>query len=284
MPRSLNREARRIVDGLRNPDQSAEDLLETLTFRRADGREISAAEFPLAQALSTGETVRAEEIVIAVPDGRSVTTIINATPIPSADGGVESVIVTMQDMTPLEDLERQRAEFLGMVSHELRAPLTSIKGSAAAVLRASSVLDAAEIQQFFRIIDGQADHMLDLINDLLDVARIDAGALSLTAEATDVSMLVDRARNTFLSGGGRDNLRIDLAPGLPQVTADRRRVVQVLTNLLNNAARYSPESSVHQGQRGKGGGPRGLHRGRRRGGHRPGADALPVPPVRRCGG
>ena len=129
-PVSLNREARRIVDGLCNPDQSAEDLLATLTVRRAVGREISLRDFPLAQALSTGETIRAEEIVIQVPDGRRITTIINATPIPRKAGGGESVIVTMQDMTSLEELERLRAEFLGMVSHELRAPLTSIRGSA----------------------------------------------------------------------------------------------------------------------------------------------------------
>ena len=131
---SLNREAGRIVGDLRMPDGSVEQLLEVLTFRRADGREISLEEFPLAQALSTGETVRAEEIVIQVPDGRSVTTLVNATPIHSEDGGVESVVVTLQDMTPLEELERLRAEFLAMVSHELRAPLTSIKGSAATLI------------------------------------------------------------------------------------------------------------------------------------------------------
>ena len=243
-PLSLNREARRIVDSLRNRGQSPEDLLEVLSFRRADGREISLRDFPLAQALSAGETVRAEEIVLQVPDGRRVTTIINATPIPSDTGGVESFIVTLQDMTPLEDLERQRSEFLGMVSHELRAPLTSIKGSAAAVLRASSTLDPAEVHQFFRIIDGQADHMLDLISDLLDVARIDSGALAVATEATDVAVLVDRARNTFLSGGGRSNISIDLPTDLPQVAADRRRIVQVLGNLLSNAARHSPESSA----------------------------------------
>ena len=67
---SVNREARRIVSGLHMPDGSAEELLDMLTFRRADGREVSLEEFPLAQALSTGETVRAEEIVIEVPGGR----------------------------------------------------------------------------------------------------------------------------------------------------------------------------------------------------------------------
>ena len=76
-----------------------EQFLNVLICRRADGREISLSEFPLAQALSSGETVRAEEIVMQVPDGRSVTTLVNATPIRSQDGEVESVVVTLQDMT-----------------------------------------------------------------------------------------------------------------------------------------------------------------------------------------
>ena len=73
-----------------------------------------------------------------------------------------------------------RAEFLGMVSHELRAPLTSIKGSAATVLRAARVLDPAEVVQFFRIIDEQANRMDSLIGDLLDASRIETGSLSVT--------------------------------------------------------------------------------------------------------
>ena len=156
---SVNREARRIVSELCPPGGSAEQLLDMLTFRRADGREVSLEEFPLAQALSTGETVRAEEIVLQAPGGGSVTTLVNATPIRSEEGEVESVVVTLQDMTPLEDLERLRAEFLGMVSHELRTPLSAIKGSAATLTEAASDLDPAEMLQFFRIIGEQADHM-----------------------------------------------------------------------------------------------------------------------------
>ena len=243
-PLLLNREGRRIVDGLCQPDQTAEQLLEVLTFRRADGREVSLEALPLAQALRTGETVRAEEIVISVPDGRRVTVLLNATPIRSEAGEIETVMVTLQDLTPLEEVSRLRAEFLGMVSHELRAPLTSIKGSAAAVLGASSVLDAAEMHQFFRIIDGQADHLLDLISDLLDVARISAGALSVVLEPTDATALVDQARTTFLSGGGRHPIHLDLPLDLPRVLADPRRIVQVLGNLLTNAARHSPVAST----------------------------------------
>ena len=80
VPASFNREARRIVDGLRDPGQTPEDLLGLMTGRRADGREVYLAEFPLSRVLSSGETVRTEDIVMAVPDGRSVTVLLNATP------------------------------------------------------------------------------------------------------------------------------------------------------------------------------------------------------------
>ena len=243
-PKSFNREARRIVDSLRNPDQTPEDLLAVLTFRRADGREFSLRELPLEQVLSTGETVRAEEIVLKVPDGRSVTVLLNATPIYSVDGEVESMVVTVQDMAAVEELERLRAEFLAMVSHELRAPLTSIKGSAATVLGATEDLDPAVVRQFFRIIEDQADHLNDLVTDLLDVARIETGTLPVSPEPAEVAVLVERARNAFSSAGGRNSLAIDMEPDIPLVMADRRRMVQVLGNLLSNAARNSSEVSV----------------------------------------
>ena len=243
-PKSFNREARRIVDSLRNTGQSPEDLLTTVSFRRADGRVVSLRELPLAQALSAGETVRAEQIVIQAPNGSSVTTLINATPIRSEEGAVESMVVTIQDMADVEEMERMRAEFLAMVSHELRAPLTSIKGSAATVLDSPTDLDPAVVRQFFRIIGDQADHMHALVGDLLDVARIETGMLPVNPEPAEVSVLVDRARSAFSSLGGPNPLAIDIEPDLPLVMADRRRIVQVLGNLISNAARHSPEASV----------------------------------------
>ena len=242
-PVSLNREAKRIVEGLRTPGRSTEELLEVTTCRRADGQEIALGKFPLSQQLSNATRVRAEEIVLSVPDGRSVKTLVNATPIHAEDGTVESVVVTIQDLAALQELERLRAEFLGMVSHELRTPLSSIKGSAATVLGASRVLEPAEVRQFFRIIDAQADQMDRLISDLLDAGRIEAGTLSVAPEPTQVADLVDQARNTFLSGGGRHTVQIDLPPDLPRVMADRQRIVQVLNNLFSNAARHAAESS-----------------------------------------
>ena len=242
-PASLNREARRIVEGLAGPESSPDELLGILTCRFADGREIALDRFPITEALSGAETVRAEEIEISTPDGASVTTLVNATPIKAPDGTVESVVVTIQDLAPLEELDRMRAEFLGMVSHELRTPLTSIKGSTAAVLGSSREFGLAETREFVRIVDEQAERMFGLITDLMDAGRIDAGTLSVAPEPAEAAFLIDQARTTFLSGGGRHAVQVDLPPDLPRVMADRQRVVQVLNNLLANAARSAPDSS-----------------------------------------
>jgi len=242
-PVSFNREARRIVEDLRAPGDSAEELLDVIVCRRGDGREVTLAEFPMAQQLSDPETVRAEEMTLSVPDGRSVTTLVNATPTRSKEGAVESMVVTLQDLTPLEDLERLRAEFLSMVSHELRTPLISIKGSTATVLGAAPAPDPAEMLQFFRVIDDQANQMRNLIADLLDQGRIAAGTLSVSVERAEIAGLIDQARSTFTWAGSRPAITIDLPEHLPCVLADPGRIVQVLNNLLSNAARHSPDSS-----------------------------------------
>ena len=242
-PVSFNREARRIVESLRMPGRPPEHLLEVISVRRGDGREVSLAEIPLEQTLASGETVRAEEVVLSVPDGRSVRTLINSTPIRAEGDEIGSVVVTMQDLAPLDEIERMRTEFLGLVSHELRAPLIAIKGSADALLEEAAELDPAEMREFHRIIAEQAGHMRGLIRDLLDAGRIDSGTLSVTTEPSEVAALVERARSTFLGGGGRHAVLVDLPAGLPPVMADRRRIVQVLNNLLANAARHAPEST-----------------------------------------
>ena len=243
VPVSFNREAKRIVAPLSPPGIPTEQLLDIVTLGRADGRQIALNEFSLAAQLNSGETIRAEEIVLSVPDAPSVPVLINATPIQDPEGTVVSVVVTMQDLAPLRDLERQRAEFLAMVAHELRAPLTSIKGSTATLLGTGRPLDSAEMVLLFRIVDEQADRMRTLIADLLDAGRIRAGTLTVSPAPADLAVLVDQARNTFVSGGGRHAVRIDLATDLPRVMADAQRIVQVLNNLVANAASHSPPSS-----------------------------------------
>ena len=239
----LNREARRITRELGRSGARTEELLESITFRRGDGREVSLREQPVAEALSGCETVRLEEIVLQDLDGASVTTLVNATPICSPDGAVESVVVTLQDLRPLEDVARLRADFLAMVSHELRAPLAAIKGSAVTLLEAEADLEPAERREFHRIIGEHADNMRGLIGDLLDVARIQSGTLPVEPEPVAVTVIVDEARNRFAHSQAGRNLHIELPSGIPAVLADRRRIGQVLDNLLSNAVKFSPASS-----------------------------------------
>ena len=241
---SLNEETKRMVGGVSGQGDSLEHLLSVMTFRRADGREICLAESPLAQVLRSGETVRAEEIVIYLPNGQSVTTLVNARPIYSDEGDIVSVVVTVQDMTPLQEVERLRAEFLGMVNDELLTPLTTIKGSTATVLGSPCPLDPAETQQFFRIINEQTDQIRDLINNLLDATRIEAGTFSINSEPTDLAGIVLEARNAFLSGEAKNDVITDLPPDLPRVMADRQRIMKAMNTLFSNASKNSPEEST----------------------------------------
>lgn len=241
---TANRELTRILGVSLDPDRDVAPQMRQLTFRRIDGSRIPDDDLPGIRALRAGESVRAEELIIERTDGERVTSLVNATPIHSAAGEVASIVITVQDITPLEELERLRAEFLGMVSHELRAPLASIKGSAATARAASFSQDPAEARQFFRIIEEQADQMRGLINDLLDLTRIETGTLSVAPESADIAPILEDAKNVFLSSGHRNVVEIEVMSALPRVWADRQRLVQVLLNLLSNAAKHSREWST----------------------------------------
>ena len=241
---SVNQEAERILGMSPEPGSTLVRYHEVAIYRRMDGKKYEGHERPLARALDRGEVVRAEEILFDLPDGRTVTTLVNATPIYSDDGSIVSAIAVIQDMTPLEELERLRNEFLAMVSHELRTPLTTIKGCTSVVLGSSDPLDTSEVLQYFRMIDEQSDHLRGLVNNLLDMTRIEAGALSVTPKPMDVKSLVDEAKTAFLRRGVRNTVEVDLDPDLPPIAADRRRITQVMDNLLSNAAKYSPDFST----------------------------------------
>lgn len=139
----------------------------------------------------------------------------------------------------LEALE----EFIGLVSHELRAPLSAVKGSTVALLDRSTQLDPKEADEYYRIIDNQTEYMRTLVSDLLDAGRIESGALSVSPSMESVSVLVEKARSMFLNSNVRHSVNIDLPRDLPPVMVEQRRIVQVLNNLLSNSARHAPQSS-----------------------------------------
>ena len=244
---ALNAEAIRIVGDLGAEDTtfkkvSLKDFAEQITLRRADGTEVPLGGDPMARVLQSGETVRAEEIVVHRADGKSISTLVNAAPIRSDDGQISSVVVAFQDMEPLEELERLRSEFLGLVSHELRTPLSTIKGSTSALLSIVDSMNQTEPLQLLRIIDQQADLMRAQINSLIELTHIEAGTLPVSLEALDVTEVVEDASKEFWRGNLSTFTR-DIPADIPRITADRQRISQVLKNLISAAARHSPEDS-----------------------------------------
>jgi PAS domain S-box-containing protein len=241
----LNREAERILGCAHQPDYRLEKYQEAAVYRRPDGSAYSPQDLPLQRALYSGESVLGEEVRIEFPDGRAVLTAVSSRPLYGPNGGITGAIAVFQDISVLEESERQRTEFLGMVSHELRTPITAIKGAAATVLSNQWGVDPQEALEFFGIINEQADHLTGLVNNLLDLTRIESGTLSVNPEPADLREVLQEVVASFARAGNTQEVRLQLPDQPPaSVQADRRRIGQVVTNLLNNAARSSPAFST----------------------------------------
>ena len=241
VPVSLNPEALRIARALRPPDMAPEKLVRDIVCRHSDGREFRLGEFP--RQLAGGRALHAEELGLSVADGPTASVLVNAATVRLDGDETASAMLTLQDMTPFEQFDLMRTRFMSMVSHELREPLSAIKGAAATLLEETDELDRAEMRAFFRIIAEQAGRMRSLVGDLLDAGRIETGMLAVSPERCDIRDLLERARDTFSNGGSGHSIRIDLPSGIAPVMADRGRIVQVLGNLLSNAAKHAPETS-----------------------------------------
>ena len=148
------------------------------------------------------------------------------------------------DVTRDREVDRMKTEFISTVSHELRTPLTSIKASMALLLDGETELDG-ETAELVQVSKRNADRLVRLVNDILDVSKIEAGRLQLDLQEHEVARLCAEAV-AGIDGFAKKVgvvVRTSLAPGLPRLRADWDRVVQVLTNLLSNALKFSPGGS-----------------------------------------
>ena len=156
---------------------------------------------------------------------------------PSSDDGV---VWTIRDMTERARLEHAKSEFVSTASHELRSPLTSIKGFVE--LLGTSELSERQ-QEFLDIIALSTNRLVDLVNDLLDVARVEAGELKIQRRPISVGEAV-REVVTLMQpriDDKRQTLKVDVSPVLPVALADPARVRQIVTNLVTNAHLYTPD-------------------------------------------
>jgi len=175
-------------------------------------------------------------------DGIEVVCEWTVTPLVSPDGKIISIIAQGRDITQQLEADRLKQEFTSTLSHELRTPLTSIIGSLQLVnagVLGDLNADQAELTE---VAERNGQRLLDLINDILDIEKIESGKLTLLPEPMPIDELVNESMK--LNQGFADRYQVRLvATGLMpdvRVNADRKRLLQVMTNLISNAAKFSP--------------------------------------------
>lgn len=152
------------------------------------------------------------------------------------------VVAIFNDITEIRNVERMKTAFVSTVSHELRTPLTSIKGFISTLLMdEEGYYDRDTQREFYTIIDTECDRLTRLISDLLNVSRIEAGrALELNLKPVNLPNLIEKVVTVQKSYTNKHTFKIEL-DDLPEITADEDKVDQILTNLTNNAIKYSPK-------------------------------------------
>jgi signal transduction histidine kinase/ActR/RegA family two-component response regulator len=212
---------------------------------RRNGAEILPHDYPTQRAIR-GESVRGEEIECVFDDDSVMTLVVSATPLIGADGSPRAAVAGMVDISrqkaaesALRDADRRKDDFLAMLAHELRNPLAPIR-NALHILRLTSEQDAPS-ERLADMLERQVSHMVRLVDDLLEVSRITHGKIELRRECvaveTVIASAVEASRPLIESSGHL--LSVDVANETMVLDADPVRIAQVISNLLNNAAKYT---------------------------------------------
>ena len=180
-----------------------------------------------------------QEIKVTMPEQKTM--MVSGVPI-VRDDIVEGAVFVFHDITELKRLEEIRKDFVANVSHELRTPISSIKGYAETLLD-GKVDNAEHLKEFLNIIYQDSNRLASLIDDILDLSRIESGKMSMEFGPVDISPIVNRCINILDKAAKDKSISVILnIPGkLSKVTGDNNRLSQVILNLLDNAIKYTPE-------------------------------------------
>ncbi len=175
--------------------------------------------------------------------GMELTMPVSYIPIKNKEGATVGHL-TIVYIVQASSVQQAQTEFVSTVSHELRTPLTSIKGFADTILRAGDRLDLAQQRRYIGIIKDQADRLGRLVEDLLAVSRLESKKMQLTIRAIDLGAAVQRVLRNLTDKGANHRLVTNVPTGLTPVWADSDRIEQILTNLIDNAIKYSPAKTT----------------------------------------
>jgi PAS domain S-box-containing protein len=193
----------------------------------------------LRTTLVKSQSTPTAEFTLTAPAPRTVQARLFA--IHDAGGGSLGLGILIRDITREKELDEMKSQLLSTVSHELRTPLASIKGFATTLLRDDVEWDEESRREFLAIIDEESDRLTELIGNLLDMARIEAGTLRVEADPTDLRPIILKTVAEFRMMTRAHEIEVNLPPSLPAVMADPRRARQILRNLVENAIKYSPD-------------------------------------------
>jgi signal transduction histidine kinase len=168
---------------------------------------------------------------------------VQCAPVRDGQGAPAGVVAIFNDITEIRNVERMKDDFLSTVSHELRTPLTSIKGFVSTLLTdIDGFFDAEQRREFYEIMDTECDRLTRLIDDLLNISRIEQGrAMQINWEPVDLVSIARKIVTTQLAIARNHELVVDFPDNFPEITGDPDKLGQVLTNLVDNAIKYSPK-------------------------------------------
>jgi PAS domain S-box-containing protein len=166
---------------------------------------------------------------------------ITYAPLVSSEGQLLNVIASVRDITRFREAEELKSTFISVVSHELKTPVALIKGYVGTLRREDASWDRQIVQDSLEVIEEEADRLTELIENLLDASRLQAGALAINLSDVLLDVLVERIMNRFRTQSDRHTFVVDFPKNFPVILGDEDRLSQVLTNLISNAIKYSPE-------------------------------------------
>jgi two-component system sensor histidine kinase VicK len=179
---------------------------------------------------------------------------VNMSPLLDKTWEFAGVVMSIRDVTLEEEIDRMKTEFISTVSHELKTPLTSIKGSLQIILRRSNELLDTE-RELLVVCQRNTDRLIRLISDILDISRIESGSIDFNFKPESINGIVSEAMEEMTGFASERNVTLHNTIGsdLPRVFADRDRLLQVMTNLLSNAVKFSTEGKTVTVEAGKDG-------------------------------